>query len=136
MAKRNSYTDEYRASAVALLEGAGYPDKEGALSQMARHLRVPARTLSRWFNGEQNPPPDQLVNEKKADLVETINAELTSIFAAMGKARDEASYKDLTTAAGILIDKRQLLSGGATERAEVSHKIHTIEVVKTSKRES
>lgn len=114
MAKRKSYDDKFRASAVVMLEAAGYPTRRGSLEYVAKHLNVPARTLSRWFNGEQNPPPDQIVSKKASDLKTLIGDELDAIFAAMATVRPEASYRDLGTVAGILFDKKQLLEGKPT----------------------
>lgn len=118
MAKRPTYDDEFRANAVLMLQAAGYPDTEGALKRTAAHLRIQPRTLSRWARGEQNPPPDQVVNRKRVDLKDAIRDELANLFPAMAGARIEASYRDLATSAGILIDKLQLLEGKPTERIE------------------
>src|SRR5689334_20878004 len=103
--KRTQYTDDFRSSAVALLTGAGYPNKLGSLAQVANQLDVPARTLSRWFNGESNPPPDRIVNEKKIDLIKAIDDELKAVVAGLPDARGKASYADLIRAFGTLIDK-------------------------------
>lgn len=117
--KRKQYDDKFRASAVVMLEAAGYPKQKGALRGVAEHLHVPAMTLSRWFKGQQNPPPNQIVTEKRDDLTDMLNSELSAIFQAMNIVRDEASYRDLGTVAGILIDKKQLLTGEATSRSDV-----------------
>lgn len=123
MGLQPKYDDEFRASAVLMLEAAGYPDTEGSLARVSERLNVPARTLSRWARGEQNPPPDRVVKRKKVDLQKAIRAELAAIFAQMDEARADASYKDLTIAAGILIDKQQLIEGKPTQRidAPVTH---------------
>lgn len=117
--KRPRYDDKFRASAVVMLEAAGYPDKEGSLAEVAAHLGVPHPTLSRWFRHVQNPPPNVLVQEKRSELKVLIANELDAIFQAMETVRPEASYRDLGTVAGILVDKKQLLEGKATERTEV-----------------
>lgn len=116
--KRTRYTDEFRASAVLMLEAAGYPTQEGALSRVARQLQVPAMTLSRWFKGTNNPPPNNLVNEKRIDLVQALRNEANAAVTEMAQARENASYRDLGTVLGILIDKLQLLDGKPTERIE------------------
>lgn len=116
--KRKSYDDKFRASAVVMLEAAGYPDKKGALTRVANNLKVPARTLSRWFNGENNPPPDNIVSEKTFELEAFLETEVVAIFKRMPSERDEATYRELGTVAGILIDKLQLVSGKATARME------------------
>ena len=114
MAARNWHNDEFRASAVLMLEAAGYPDRKGALSQVSGRLGVPLSTLRGWFNGQHNPPPAKLRNEKRIDLLEAIRDELAEIFPAMAERRIDASYRELVTAAGILIDKQQLLTGKPT----------------------
>ena len=118
MAKRKSYDDQFRASAVVMLEAAGYPEREGALSYVAGHIGVPISTLRGWFNASHNPPPAELRNKKRLDLREAVRAELDNVFAAMEGVRQDASYRDLVTAAGILVDKLQLLEGKPTERSE------------------
>ena len=117
--KRPRYDDKFRASAVVMLEAAGYPDKKGALEQVAQATGTHARTLSRWFNGENNPPPDIDVSKNRQELSVMIASEIDAIFNEMKTARAEASYKDLGTVFGILVDKKQLLEGKATERTEV-----------------
>lgn len=115
---RRRYDDQFRAAAVVMLEAAGYPGKEGALTQVAKTMGVPAMTLHRWARVKNNPAPTQLVNEKRIDLLELINTELAGIFGTMPGARNDASYRDLATAAGILVDKRQLLTGQPTENVK------------------
>ena len=117
--KRRRYDDEFRASTVLMLEAAGYPEREGALSVVASRLGVPISTIRGWYTGQHNAPPAKLRNEKRIDLVEAIQAELTEIFPAMAERRVNATYRELTTAAGILIDKLQLLTGKPTWRGEV-----------------
>lgn len=102
-----------------MLEAQGYPNKKGALSAVAKHLGVPRSTLRGWHTAQNNPPPSEIRREKRGDLAALIESELDSIFDEMPNARQDASYRDLATAAGILIDKKQLLSGEPTERAEI-----------------
>lgn len=118
MTKRR-YDDEDRASAVLMLEAAGYPDKKGAMSQVAKQLAVSRSTLRGWATGTSNPPPAKVRHEKKIVLVSAIQEELAEIFPTMAGKRQDASYRELVTAAGILIDKLQLLSGKPTWRGEI-----------------
>ncbi len=118
MTKRR-YNDEFRTSAVLMLEAAGYPGKEGSLAQVSKHVSVPRSTLQGWFNGTRNPPPPDMRHEKRIDLLSAIQTELAYIFPAMADRRQDASYRELVTAAGILIDKLQLLSGKPTWRGEI-----------------
>jgi transposase-like protein len=121
---RRTYDDKFRASAVVMLEAAGYPDTKGALTKVANHLKVPARTLSRWFNKENNPPPDDVVKVKKGQMIEQLENLAYKLIAAIHKEIDEngAPVRESSTALGIVIDKRQLLMGGATSRNEINIK--------------
>lgn len=131
MAKRKSYDDKFRASAVVMLEAAGYPDRPGSLTQVASHIGVPHPTLSRWYNQQRNPPPNEVVQEKRLELSELLDAELRAIFSAMPAVRSDASYRDLGMVAGILTDKKQLIDGKATERKELTGKDGGAIVTKT-----
>lgn len=124
MAKRPRYTDDFRASVVLMLQAAGYagtnsPDsKKGSLEKVSKRVNVPARTISRWFDAEQNPPPVEMVNEKRPELISLFEDEMRAIFEEMKVARGDATYRELSTALGIVTDKHILLTGGATERTE------------------
>jgi len=108
------YSDDFRAGAVLMVEADGWPKNKGAMQRVAAHLNIKERTLRRWATGESNPPPDRNVKVKRLDLRAAITSELTAIFEELGKARSDASYKDLATAAGIFFDKLQLLNGDST----------------------
>ena len=118
MRARKRYDDKFRASAVVMLEAAGYPDRKGALSQVGRNLGVPISTLRGWYNATRNPAPAELRNEKRMSLAEMLKAEINGALGEMPNARQDAGYRDLGTVAAILIDKLQLLEGKATERIE------------------
>ncbi len=109
--KRPRYDDKFRASAVVMLKSQGYPATEGALTFVAKHLKVPAMTLSRWFRAAQNPPPNELVTEKEFDMRTAIQAEMQAIVKAFPNARADAPYRELGTVYGILFDKARLLDG-------------------------
>lgn len=121
MVRRKRYTDDFRASTVLMLEAAGYPDTKGALSRVSVQVGAPISTISRWFHGVKNPPPPELANEKRIDLVAAIKNEVYEILGEMPSARSEADYRALATALGIMVDKLQLLSGKPTERSENTH---------------
>lgn len=104
-----------------MLEAQGYPTHKGALQAVANHLRVPHPTLHRWYHAKNNPPPSELVREKAIDFKEAIKQELADILGAMPTAREEASYKDLATSFGIMLDKLQLLENKPTQINEERH---------------
>lgn len=118
--QRRRYDDKFRAGAVVTLQAAGYPGKDGALTQVAGHLGIPRETLRRWAIEKNNPAPPELVTEKKAELKDLLDAEIRAALGEMPEARIEASYRDLGTVLGILIDKKQLLDGKPTDRLDVN----------------
>lgn len=115
--KRRRYDDEYRAGAIAMLHAAGYPDTTGALTRVANELHVPDRTLSRWFNGENNSPPDKLVNIKKGDMANALEEVAWKLLDSMAdsEAIADAPLQQRATAYGIAVDKMRLLRGLPTE---------------------
>jgi transposase-like protein len=120
MTARKRYTDNFRAAAVVMLAAAGYPDKKGALARTASHLEIPASTLRDWFRSEHNPPPTELRDEKRGELLESINAEIAAIFPELQRSRKKAGYQSLGVVLGILIDKSRLLAGQSTEIIELN----------------
>lgn len=102
-----------------MLKSQGYPETQGALAFVAKHLKVPAMTLSRWFRAANNPPPNELVTEKKADLRTLYENEIYAIMKVLPDKRDEASYGTLASAQGIFFDKIRLLDGLPTAITEI-----------------
>ena len=121
MAKRR-YDDKFRANAVVMLEAAGYP-KTGALSQVSQHLNVPLNTLKGWATAASNPVPTDVRTEKRKELSELLRKEIDAALGEMNNARQDASYRDLGTVAGILIDKLQLINNKPTANLEFSDPI-------------
>lgn len=113
------YTDEFRAQSVIMLEMSGYPDKPGALVATAKYLKIPHATLSRWYNGQRNPPPPEMVQVKKEEMIGLLKNEIVAAIREMVNARPFAEYKELATAMGIMVDKMQLLDGEVTSRTEI-----------------
>lgn len=121
MAKRRRYTDEERASAVVMLQSQGYPDKPGALSTVARYLSIPTSTLAGWYTGINNPPPSELVEQKKADLAQLFEQ---AAYKMVAHATKDTVIEDMTgqqamTSAGIAVDKMRLLRGLPTEIVQI-----------------
>ena len=113
--KRPTYTDAFRATAVAALVSEGYPEREGALTKVAKSLNIPLMTLSRWASGASNPPPNNIVNDKKADMAVLIENEMYAIIEAMPGKRGSASYAQMSIVFGTLFDKLRLLRNLPTE---------------------
>lgn len=115
---KKTYDDKFRASAVIMLQAQGYPDSKGALQAVANHLGVATSTLQGWFNKTSNPPPPNIRREKEIDFVAAIKAELQAVLGLLPNKRDEASYRELITAVGILTDKMRLLQDKPTENSK------------------
>lgn len=109
------YTEADRAAAVLMYEAAGGPEKKGAQAQVAKRLGIPAMTLGRWQRRLSNPPPNDIVNEKKFDFVAALDDLMIGLLGDMNDARQDAPLNQLATAYGIMFDKKQLLTGGPTE---------------------
>ncbi len=117
MGKRKRYDDQFRASAVVMLEAQGYPAMKGALAIVADHLKVPAMTLSRWFRGTQNPPPNQMVNDKKEDLADVFEGIAYKYLkhASRDEVVESVSGSSAVITAATAVDKMRLLRGLPTE---------------------
>lgn len=117
--KRPSYTDAFRATAVAALIADGYPEREGALSKVAKAFNLHARTLQRWADDVQSAPPDDLVTQKKAGMADLIEKEIYEVLDLMPEKRERANYSQLAIVLGVLIDKMRLLRDLPTEIVHV-----------------
>lgn len=126
MAKRPVYTDKFRASAVIMLQAAGWPNTPGASEKVAKTIKVPRRTVERWGKREMSPPPDIVVHDKKRDMIADLEELRFLLLGQMKETYEEASFQQLATAFGILTDKHQLLTGNPTENHAVQ--IATIRV--------
>lgn len=125
MAKnQRRYNDEERASFVVMLEAAGYPNTPGALKRVAANAGVHENVLRRWWKGTSNPAPTTIVSRKKVDLSKAIRNELALIFDRMNVTRDEATYRDVTIAMGILVEKLQLIEGKPTQNVNLEMKTY------------
>jgi len=120
MAKeQRRYTDEERATLVAMLIGEGYPTARGALQKVADSAGVSPDVLRRWFKRTQNPPPATLVGQKRTDLAKHLEEVAHVLLDAIPSKVDDAYLSNVTDSLDRLIDKIQLLRGKPTERSEI-----------------
>lgn len=120
MGNRTKYSEDEQAQALAALDANGGLDTRGALTKTAEQTGIPTSTLYGWATGRNNPVSSQLRNEKMADLRDLVEAELRAIFGVLPAKRDEAGYKDLNIALGILFDKLSNLDGQPTQHSEIT----------------
>lgn len=113
MGKR-SYSEAEKVAALLTLETNG-----GNVARTSRETHIPRKTIEGWRDGKGvNGDVADLRRENRVPLLERLTNELYEVLSLMPDKRAEAAYKDLVRAAGILVDKVQLLDGGATERVE------------------
>lgn len=120
------YTDADRAAALAVLQA-----NAGNVARTARETGVPRITLLGWARDvDRQSRTVDLAERKQVDLADIIRAELEAIFQAMATKRGEASYRELATAAGILVDKLVRLSEAAAGSSGVGRGSLVIEVLR------
>lgn len=113
-AKRTRYTDEFRATAVASAIAAGYPSVKGALSHAAASLGIAHQLLRNWITSQQNPPPQEMLQEKKQDLRDLFMDEIYAAAGLFGSKRGNASYSQLVLAIATMYDKVRLIDNMPT----------------------
>ena len=121
--KWTAYSDEDKASAVLMLEVAGYPNSSGALSRTAKETGVPPTTLRDWFTGTHGAPPANVRQHKKSELTARIEGLIDLALEHAEKVMSGAEFKDTVTSAAILIDKLLLLQGESTQNTNVNQRI-------------
>jgi len=103
--KRREYSDEQRAEALALLDA-----NEGNVRRTARELGIPRGTLLSWKD-KPKAGVSKLRPQKRGSLFE---AGKNVAWLLAGKLQDEeklrkASYRDIATSFGIVVDKLEVL---------------------------
>lgn len=111
---RRKYSDHDRAAALAALDANG-----GNVFKTSKQLSIPRATLQEWAAGRVNDDVPELRHEKKQELSERLDEIAHKILDVLPKKLAEATAPQLATALGIVIDKKQLLTGEATSRNEV-----------------
>ena len=107
--KHRTYTDEFRASAVAAAIANGYPSVKGALSRTAASVGIPHQLLRNWITAEHNAPPQEILRGKKLDLRELFMNEIYDAAGEWQGKRKAASYSQLVIAVATLYDKVRLI---------------------------
>jgi len=108
--KWTDYSDEDKASAVLMLEAAGYPDRKGAMTQVVKALGVPESTLRSWAKNEHGAPPAKVRERKRGELVESLKDVATKLVEHLGNIADTGDVRETATALGIVVDKLQALT--------------------------
>jgi len=103
-----------------MLAAEGYPDRLGALLKVATFAQIHTNVLRRWWKATQNPPPPQLVIQKKEAIERRLEAVIHQILDFLPDALEVASTHELIIGLGVTVDKYQLLRGEPTARQDVT----------------
>ena len=128
---KNKFTDEEKASAVLMLEVAGYPNRKGALAQTERETGIHESTLRTWYNGTHGAPPANIYAKKKDDLRDKLQSAANKLVDHLIEISDMGDTRETATALGIVIDKLQLISGEPTENTNQHVVIEYVEDIVT-----
>jgi hypothetical protein len=82
---------------------------------------MPHNTLRSWFHAVHNPPPSELRQEKKRELIEELKDLAYKLAGAMPDKIIDATLQQTAISLGIVIDKMQLLSGQPTLIVELTN---------------
>jgi hypothetical protein len=110
---KRRYSDEEKATALAALEANG-----GNIKTTAAKLGIPRMTLASWANGGCSEAVTNIRHVKKAELADAFESLARKLVEAMHAKISEANLQATATAAGICVDKMQLLRGKPTSIRE------------------
>jgi hypothetical protein len=110
MAARRRYTKTDRITAVVAADMT-------SMDAAAKATGIPERTIYRW---RDDPEMAEYVTQTREALADEIRVAASLAWEKLiGRIRSgDIETRDLITAAGVAVDKSQLLSGGATSRSE------------------
>lgn len=108
MAERRRYTKRQKVTAVIAAEMT-------TVAAAAEQAGIPERTVGYWFD---SPDFADVRAKTREDLAAESMGMAHTVLGQIKKRLDEFEPRDLSILYGILTDKGQLLSGGATSRAE------------------
>lgn len=128
------YTDKQKAAAVIALEASGWEENQRrALRIVHSKTGISKTSLRSWYNAAHRPDMkpardmgDPLVyTQAKESLRDLMETELRAILADMPERREDADYRTLATAAGILADKILRLDGKPAWKVEIINLVQT-----------
>jgi len=109
---RRSYTDDDKASALALLAMNG-----GNIKRTSRESGVPRATLTAWAKGRgASARVTELCHLKKGELSDKLESIAHKFLDQMSATIADASLRELAIALGIIIDRMLLLRGGSRQK--------------------
>ena len=120
MTKRRwtSYSDSDKDAAILMLQAAGYPNTDGALERASKESGVPRTTLRNWFNNEHGAPQSKVRHIKKGEIVARLDRVISKLVEHLYSIADSGDVRETAITLGVVVDKRQLLSGDPTENLQ------------------
>lgn len=108
--KRRSYSDEFRAEALACLRS-----NAGNIKRTAKQLGIPEKTLEGWAKGRNHPVDAHLRDRKTGELKDALDEWIRDIMQIPMGAYKELSLQQAAIAVGIATDKIMLLTNRPTQ---------------------
>lgn len=119
--RKSTYSDEFVAAAIVLLQANGWPEIRGAQAKTARQLDVPQNTLIGWANeSNRNVHKARTFDIVKAELAEMWSEGASILYKQGMERRDELSAMQAFTAAAISTDKMDILTRGPAVNVQVN----------------
>lgn len=111
---RRKYSDEDKASALAILDAMG-----GNVNGAAKELGIAESTLRSWKNERGvHPVVAGLREQKRGELADRLKEIAHQIVDALPHKIEDSNLRDAGVTLGIIVDKINLLTGAATSRTE------------------
>jgi transposase-like protein len=109
MSRKRTYSDEEKAAALACYDACA-----GNMAEAARRSGVPRVTLLEWVRGRVSDGVSDIRQQKRESLADVCERLAHKLAGVADKKAEDLSGKDAMVAAGIAIDKMQLLRGQPT----------------------
>lgn len=122
------YSDKEKVAAVIQLEASGYEENQRrALRIVSARNGISKTTLRSWYNATHRPDKKpahsgvdpEIYTEEKESLRDLFDTELRAVLKDMPERREDADYRTLVTAAGVLADKLLRLEGKPAWKVEI-----------------
>jgi transposase-like protein len=118
MSKKNSrkrYTDKEIAKAITFMENNINPHTGNPnYSKVSKELDINRKTLMRWWSDRHSEDAEQIRTLKRQEFIEAAWNEINEGLKVLAVKRGRATYKEIITSLGILLDKIQMLKGEPT----------------------
>jgi hypothetical protein len=118
-----AHSDAVKAAALAAYDALKSAGVEYATTEAARIVNVPRTTVSSWVSSHRpvNGHATEMRQHKRPEIVEKLDTAAHALADALSGKVPEANLQQTAVALGIVIDKRQILSGQPTQIGAYAH---------------